>query len=322
MRFVLFCLLYCVCIFSLDFDCILIGSSPFSLFEALYQAQTGHRVLILEEADQCGGAWRSIEMCGVANVDLGCHQVGSNSQLKDFLERYAGCHIVSMDHPDLPFEKENSPNGWYFSHGCHELIDNLLKRIAQTEIVLLTSTRAESASVDVVQKIVTVSTVSASYTAQKLIVTPMTSLNLLPAQPKRKSKHFHLYMLIYDPTPPQFSYRSGGIAGVRRMMNLTHFVDLASTGRQLIVVQTPREEMLAQAPTFLEELKKQKLVDLGAYLLTSQTYIYESEVLHQGIIAQLGAQEIIEILQTGHFNHLTSYIPRWETALLPLSQIK
>lgn len=315
-----FCLLHIACAFASDFDRILIGSSPFSLFEALYQAQMGRRVLILEEADICGGAWRSIQICGLSNVDLGCHQIGSNTQLKAFLELYAGCHIVSMDHPEEPFGTGCSPNGWYFSKGCCELIDHLLQLIARTDIVLLTSTRAESASIDFSQKMVTVHTANTSYTTEKLIVTPMSSLTLLPAQapqPKRQSKHYHLYMLIQDPSPPRFSYQNGKITGITRIMNLTHFVGLKETGRQLVVVQTHREEQLANPLALLEALKQQQLIDPGAYLLTSQPYIYQAESFHQGLIAKLGAQELIEVLQTGLFNNLTMHIPRWETALTP-----
>lgn len=309
-----------ICLFATDFDCVIVGSSPFSLFEALYQYHSGNRVLILEEADECGGAWKGIHICGIKHADLGCHQIGRDVNLKNFLEKYAGCKIVSLDNPSLPFEDAQGPNGWYFSRGCYELIENLLERIAATDITLLTNTRAENVLLNTSEKTAIVETKSRFFSTKKLIVTPMTSLNIQGApfpQNFSKSKHYHLYMLIQDPTPPRFSYHAGIGTGSSRIMNLTHFVGLEGTGRQLIVIQTYSEQYLAQDQMFLERLKTSNLVDNGAYILQSDSYIYESGTFHQGLINSMGAQEIIEVLQTGHFQSLSSYIQRWEMVLKP-----
>jgi hypothetical protein len=229
-----------------------------------------------------------------------------------------------MDNPLLPFEPSKSPNGWYFSHGCYELIENLLKLISMTDIVLLTEQKAENVVVDAAQKIATVKTKEKSYTTRKLIVTPMSCITLNPAsspQNYNKSKYFHLYMLIQDPTPPKFSYQGGIAAGVSRMMNLTHFVGLTETGRHLIVVQTHSEQALANGQVFLDALKKGKWLDASAYILKSEPYIYETGAFHQGLIAQIGAQGIIELLQTGHFQTLSTYVPKWKQALKPINQV-
>jgi hypothetical protein len=323
MRFI-FLILLQVSVFATDFDCVMIGSSPFSLFEALYQYHSGKKVLILEENAECGGAWKGVNVCGIMHADLGCHQIGHDATLKTFLEEYAGCKIVSMDNPLLPFEPSKSPNGWYFSHGCYELIENLLKLISMTDIVLLTEQKAENVVVDAAQKIATVKTKEKSYTTRKLIVTPMSCITLNPAsspQNYNKSKYFHLYMLIQDPTPPKFSYQGGIAAGVSRMMNLTHFVGLTETGRHLIVVQTHSEQALANGQVFLDALKKGKWLDASAYILKSEPYIYETGAFHQGLIAQIGAQGIIELLQTGHFQTLSTYVPKWKQALKPINQV-
>jgi hypothetical protein len=310
-----------ISLFATDFDCVIIGSSPFSLFEALYQYHSGKKVLILEEADECGGAWKGIDICGIKHADLGCHQIGQDLKLKKFLEEYAECKIVSLDNPSLPFESAPGPNGWYFSRGCYELIENLLKMIAHTDIALLTNTRAENVLLKPSEKTAVIETKTKSYSTKKIIVTPMTSLNIQGSPfPKNfsKSKHYHLYMLIQDPTPPSFTYHTGIGNGSSRMMNLTPFVGLEGTGRQLIVIQTYNEQYLTQDQLFLERLKSSNLVDISAYILQSDSYIYESGTFHQGLISSMGAQDIIEILQTGHFQTLSSYIQRWEMVLKPL----
>lgn len=313
-----------IALFAADFDCVLVGTSPFSLFEALYQNSCGKKVLVLEEASECGGAWKGVDVCGVLHADLGCHQIGHDTHLKSFLEVYAGCCIVSMDSPSLPYESIKSPNGWYFSRGCYELIENLLKLIDATDIVLLTDTRAEQAFVDPLQKIVTIKTQKTFYTADKLIVTSTTRLNLQPSNYEKSygtSKHYHLYLLVQDPTPPKFTYHSGIVNGLSRMMNLSHFVGLNGTDRQLIVLQTYNEQHLANGQVFLDALKSVHLVDQAACILETQTYIYESGAFHQGLINATGAEGMIEVIQTGHFQNLSALIPKWETSLKPFDEV-
>lgn len=307
-------------LFAADFDCIIVGTSPFSLFEALYQFHTGKKVLILEESSQCGGAWKGIDICGVMHADLGCHQIGHDTRLKEFLEEYAGCKIVSLDNPHLPFEEGKGPNGWYFSRGCYELVDNLLRLISKTDIVLFTENKVENVKIDASQNVAIVQTKNRFFTTHKLIVTPMSSLTFSPStspQNYGKSRYFHLYLLVQDPTPPRFTYQQGLMSGVSRMMNLTHFVGLVGSGRQLIVVQTHREQNLANGQIYLEALKSNHLVGEGAYILQSEPYIYETGAFHQGMISQMGAQGIVEVLQTGHFQNLNNYIPKWKQVLIP-----
>ncbi len=323
MRFILLVLLQ-FCLFAADFDCILVGTSPFSLFEALYQCHSGKKVLILEESPLCGGAWKSISICGIPHADLGCHEVGNDASLKAFLEEYAGCKIVSMDNPLMPFENGKSTNGYYFSQGCFELIDHLLKLIAATDIVLLNNSKVEKVTVDTVQNMAWVQTATRTFSTPKLIVTPMSCFPVNPSsapQNYAKSKYYHLYLLIQDPTPPRFSYQGNSILGVSRLVNLTHFVGLTGTGRQLIVIQMHNEQGLSQAQTYLDKLKESKLVDPSAYILTTEPYIYEAGTFHQGLISQMGAQNIIEMLQTGHFRSLSNYVPKWKTVLKPYNAV-
>ncbi len=317
MRFIFLILLH-LSLFAADFDCIIVGTSPFSLFEALYQHHSGKKVLILEEAPFCGGAWKGIEICGLRNVDLGCHHIGNDPELKAFLEEYLNCKIVSMDNPLAPFTPKESPNGWYFSKGCYELIENLLKKIAASDIVLLTEQKAENAIIDPIARIAKVETKTHTFTTDKLIVTPMSRLTLNGSSLSEnypKTRYFHLYLLIEDPTPPRFTYQKGKIRGISRMMNLTHFVGLAGTGRELIVVQTQNELMLADPEAILEGLKKNNWIDPSAYILRAEPYIYESGTFHQGSIQQVRAQGIVELLQTGHLRTLSKYLSKWKQVL-------
>src|SRR3990167_7835157 len=84
-------------LFAMDYDCILIGSSPFTLIESLYQYHLGKTVLILEQASECGGAWKSIEVFDIPNVDMGCHELKNAPEVKAFLKDYFGCTFTQID---------------------------------------------------------------------------------------------------------------------------------------------------------------------------------------------------------------------------------
>lgn len=307
-------------LFAVDYDCVIVGSSPFSLFEALYQYHSGSRVLILEEASSCGGAWKSIEVCGIPHADLGCHQIGHDAQLKMFLETYAGCRLVSMDKPWKAFEPGDSPNGYYFSQGCFELIDHLTKLISKTNISLLLNHKVESVSIDDSAQMALVSTSHETFTTTKVIVTQMSGFDLnyrgmqIPKQ-SGKTKYYHLYLLLQDPTPFRFTYQGGGIgAGVSRIMNLTPFVGLENTGSQLLVFQTHSDLALTKGNEFLEALKSRDLLDRSAFILKEDSYIFES--VHLNSQARNAAvQPYIEILDTGHIQNLSNYVSKWKQVL-------
>ncbi len=315
-------------VFCVDFDCIVIGSSPFSLFEALYKYHSGQRILILEEASECGGAWKAIDICGIAHADLGCHQIGQNSVLKDFLEQYAGCRLVSMDNPLLEYTTAHeSPNGYYFSKGCFELIDQLLKLIQKTEIVLHLNSKAESVFLNYDQQTATVRTKDRTFTTSKLLVTPMSCLEVenppsTQFQPQRgKQDYPHLYLLIQDPSLPRFSYRPVSLPGVSRLMNLTHFVSLTNTGQQLIVVQTYSESHLRDGASLLDAMKAQDLLAPDAYILKEESYIYQGKQDNQLFFRQINrlSWDLFELIQTGHFQGMANYVEKWKTTLKPYS---
>jgi len=304
MRWILFILFTCR-LFGADFDYAVIGTNPISLFEALYKHYSGKTVLVLEAAAECGGAWKSIQVCGVAHADMGCHDISSNPNLNSFLEEYAGCRMISCD------------NNYYFSQGCFELVDNLLKRIVAAKIPLLTNCRVDSVCIDSQKKECQLKTKKGVFTAAKVVVTPGNSFSINDA-PVHKIAHkfYHLYLLIQDPTPPRFSYRHG-IANASRMMNLTSFVDLDSTGRQLIVLQVHSDQLFDKGAQFIEDLKKQNLIGSSAYLLKAEPYIYEQGHFNISEL-QTNQQPFFEMLNTSHFNVIGTYAPKWKEVIPPL----
>lgn len=321
--FAFFLLLFHPSLFStsVDFDVVVVGTSPIPLLEALYYHHSGKRVLVLEEASVCGGAWKSIEVCGMYPVDLGCHTLGNDKQMLHFLQEYVGCTMVSLDNPHKPFEAAHSPNGFYFAHGCYELIQNLLQLIEDTDIVLMLDHALESVFIDSQESIAIVKTKNTQFTTSKILVTPYSRIRLdnplADIQSREKTKFYHLYMLIEDPTPPRFSFKSGIGKGISRLMNLTYFVGLEGTNKQLMVFQTYGDAYLQSAENYLDRLKQQNLIDASARILQTEHYIYEQDHFQQPQNIE-NAHHVLELIKTHHLQDMVHFIPKWKQVLKPV----
>lgn len=302
---------------GVDFDVVVVGTSPITLLEALYQSHSGKRVLILEEASVCGGAWKSIEVCGVYPVDLGCHTLGKNKQMQTFLEKYVGCQMVSLDNPPAPFDPKNSPNGFYPLQGCYEIIHNLLELITRTDIVLLLEHPLETVTIHPQRPEAVIVSRNLSITTSKIIAPTYCSFrhaHTPSASPK--TTYYHLYLLVDDPTPQRFSFRTGVLSGASRLMNLTYFAGLSGTSKQLIVIQTYGNNGNLTAKGYLDALKKQGLLHESARLLHEQTYVYE-QASFKPFNHVPNATQVIEQINTGHIEVMAQHIPRWEKVLKP-----
>jgi hypothetical protein len=310
-----------------DFDCVVVGTSPISMLEALYQAHTGKKVLILEEAKECGGAWKSISICGVEHADLGCHQIGNDVKIEKFLEDYIGCKLVSLDNALMPYASSKTNRGFYPSFGCFELINNLQKLLAKTNATLLLSHKLESLYIDTDRKFVEVQTGGRRLTTSKVIITPCTYLKVEnPAHGAEKAtgkaKYYHLYLLIDDATPQRFTYKEPFISGVSRASNLTTFSNLNGSGTQLIVLQMHDENNLKKGEHYLSELKKINLVSSACKIISSESYIYEQSHSNLQTIQQMSpaAATFFEQLSTGHINSIANYMSKWKGVLKPYNE--
>lgn len=302
---------------GVDFDVVVVGTSPITLLEALYQSHLGKRVLILEAASVCGGAWKSIDVCGVYPVDLGCHTLGKSKQMQTFLEKYVGCHMVSLDNPPAPFDSKNSPNGFYPLKGCYEIIHNLLELINRTNIVVLLEHPLENVTIHPQRPEAVIVSRNMYITTSKIIAPTYCSFYPanMPIEPS-KTSYYHLYLLIEDPTPQRFSFRSGVLSGASRLMNLTYFAGLSGTNKQLIVIQTYGSNGNFTAKGYLEALKKHGLLDETACLLQEETYVYE-QASFKPFNQVPNAGQVIEQINTGHIEAMAQHIPRWEKVLKP-----
>ena len=83
------------------YPCVVIGSSPICLIEALYLSKLHPKILIVESDDRIGGAWGTINLFNSADVEIGPHIIyGSrdNQNVYQFMGQFLG---ISME-PMLP----------------------------------------------------------------------------------------------------------------------------------------------------------------------------------------------------------------------------
>ncbi|MBS0615562.1 MAG: hypothetical protein JSR58_03300 [Verrucomicrobia bacterium] len=300
-----------------QFDYIFIGSSPIPLIEALYRSYNGKRVLVLESDTTIGGSWKAIDICGVSGVDMGCHQIGQDPKLKSFLEDRIGCHLVPMTTPQNQM-LQSSDSGLYFAGGCYELMSALYALIEKSTVVLLVNTKAESVYLDFDREIAEVKTKDMSFSTSKVVITPHSSIlveNYPHLSRHSTSKHYHLYLLIEDPTPPHFSYQNGICPGMSRIINVTPFSSsLQGSGYQLVAIQTFDEMSLNKGDVYFEELKKKKWIDPTARLICAEKYIYEQAHFNLGKInlENPKAGEFFEVLSTDAIWNIPHHTERWE----------
>jgi len=71
------------------YDCVVIGTSPLMLIEALYNCKLGKSVIVIEGKDIIGGSWHCFDKKDIANsLEIGCHIWQKNTEVTKFLEDY------------------------------------------------------------------------------------------------------------------------------------------------------------------------------------------------------------------------------------------
>ncbi len=80
------------------YDCIVVGSSPALLTEALYQSENGKKsVLIIEDQNCLGGAWGTMSLGDINDIEVGCHLIERSRKTYNFLIQNIGCSLVPLN---------------------------------------------------------------------------------------------------------------------------------------------------------------------------------------------------------------------------------
>jgi hypothetical protein len=68
-------------------DCLCIGTSIIISLEAIHQSKLGKKVLMVDSSHSLGGAWKTIELDGIKNIENAIHYFTPNKKGISFLEK-------------------------------------------------------------------------------------------------------------------------------------------------------------------------------------------------------------------------------------------
>ena len=76
------------------YDLIFVGTSPISVLEAVYQSRGGKSVLMIDQQPDMGGAWMSLEIFGLHDVENAIHYFLPDSHAFDFMRDTLGWNVI------------------------------------------------------------------------------------------------------------------------------------------------------------------------------------------------------------------------------------
>ena len=96
------------------YDCILIGSGPVNLIEAMFLSKQGKKVLVLEQSEHIGGAWGKVPLKkGWPDFQLGCHIWDIEPKALNFLSEFLDMDLAKMKpQPEFVFKGIKLPYDW------------------------------------------------------------------------------------------------------------------------------------------------------------------------------------------------------------------
>ena|GEM_PF-2569212 len=90
----------------------IIGSGPISMFEALYQAKIGNKVVVYDKQNRIGGAWANV-IYNDYNTELGCHIWDVNKETYLFLEKFLYQKLEPLKpSPTILYKNKSFPYDW------------------------------------------------------------------------------------------------------------------------------------------------------------------------------------------------------------------
>jgi protoporphyrinogen oxidase len=81
---------------AIVYDSIIVGAGPTSILEGLHLKAQGKRVLLLEQHDVIGGAWRTVQHATLPPLEIGCHIWDIDNTAYGFLQNFLGISLEPM----------------------------------------------------------------------------------------------------------------------------------------------------------------------------------------------------------------------------------
>ena len=126
----------------MNYDKVIIGSSPVCLLEAIYSHSIGIKTCIIDNAGELGGAWKKLntEKGEIKNVEIGCHIIEKDRKVYRFFKNKLGLELLEMQpapkiivkNKCVPYNLKNfiaifrnARNYFGYAHGLKQFIFDL-----------------------------------------------------------------------------------------------------------------------------------------------------------------------------------------------------
>jgi len=227
------------------YDCILIGSGPVNLIEAMYLSKQGKKVLVLEQSEYVGGAWGKVPLGkNLPDFQLGCHIWDIEPKAFEFLSHFLDMKLVKMKpQPEFVYKGVKLPYDWknllffvrgkfksksgkesvsfrkarvipakyiYPKGGSLQFINRLLDKAKAFDIEIKKGIKINRLEIGEISKAIAE---SESFETKELVLTSVSQLKSITKKGEvfnfpepRLVDYIHGHLLIDDPTPAKFSY--------------------------------------------------------------------------------------------------------------------
>jgi hypothetical protein len=227
------------------YDCILIGSGPVNLIEAMFLSKQGKKVLVLEQSEYIGGAWGKVPLKeGLPEFQLGCHIWDVEPKAFSFLSEFLDMKLVKMKpQPEFVFKGVKLPYDWknllfyirgklrpksgmesvsfnkariipaiyiYPAGGSLQFIDRLLDRVKDFGIEIRTGIKIDTLEIGGFTKAISESEI---FDTKEIVITSVSQLRSISKNgeefkfPKPELvDYIHGHFLVNDVTSTKFSY--------------------------------------------------------------------------------------------------------------------
>ena len=311
----------------------IVGSSPISLFEAIYQAKKGSQVVVYDSSDRIGGAWSSIEYENGLNLEMGCHIWDVDKETYRFIERFLDQKLKPLKpYPLIIYKKRAFPYDWknnilllktlkhdlkgyvsgkkfikpilksrkykYPEGGSKQLLDRLLEELNQLGVkVILNSTISK---VNQVKGGWDITVNENDEFVNQLILTSLSGINSVNLnnkiiKPKYKSSTFYHFHLILGGVIEKKKLSYVRIMGHKFIHRVSDITAYSHTKNQIISVGVFKDKVKGLADDDIVRQIKKYLINRGWIQEDREIIAYHSNQFKTKTIDHFEIKEIKKI---------------------------
>jgi len=311
----------------------IVGTSPISLFEAIYQAKKGNKVIVYDSSNRIGGAWSSIEYEKGLNLEMGCHIWDVDKETYQFLERFLNQKLKPLKpYPLIIYKKKAFPYDWknnilllktlkhdlkgyvsgkkyikpilksrkykYPVGGSKQLLDRLIEELNQLEVeIILRSTINKAKQVKGGWNI----TVNGNEEfVNQLILTSLSGINSIDLKdemikPKYNASTFYHFHLILGGAIEKKKLSYARIMGHKFIHRVSDITDYSDVQNQIISVGVFKDRIVGLSDNDIVRQIKKYLINRGWIQEDREIIAYHSNQFKTKTIDHFEIKEIKKI---------------------------